>query len=544
MNGLALMPFGPEFANVYDAMKRACKKYSELKGTPVEIDRVDEHVGSFDIVQRLIELIRNASFCIADISGNNENVLWELGFADALDKPVIILTQSRDKVKFDLSHRRNVKYASTDMKDLEDELVKEITEMIAKMPDPSALPKHSSHARALAMSTASPTYFLGVDWKIKYMNEAALAMFASGPVRTNWVGRNIRELMTSRAPDLVNICAIEKNYQIQKQHNQILIDSGRENEVWPFDFEPIILNSTEYGQLELQKTAVAVLEPASTCILGWVVSFNVVHASEPKKYADFHERHRTAIETRLFPYDRPAPPSGSFTIKTERLEEALSEWIEDGCQNARLELAATYEDKQTCFEFAAKIMKTKRYGLKSLEKLPEWFFDFQNSEYVKLLSPENTLVGVGRIHPGHDMRQYKDTKKYKEKALDDWVYDLVEHDGTFADAGAYLLPEIVEQTRRDCLALLVGYAMHVCETKSNSSIYVQVPTDLIATFESFTFLKAGLPFECEGWRHTWMPMILKCGAFREEPQIIQDGVDGEFLKLATKSYKFARNNEI
>ena len=45
------------------------------------------------IAEALQDQIRNADFIIADITGSNANVMFELGFASALGKPTLLLVQ-------------------------------------------------------------------------------------------------------------------------------------------------------------------------------------------------------------------------------------------------------------------------------------------------------------------------------------------------------------------------------------------------------------------------------------------------------------------
>jgi hypothetical protein len=56
--------------------------------------------------------IRNASVCLADITTNNPNVWYELGFAMALGKPVVMVcsTEREGKYPFDIQHRTVIHY--------------------------------------------------------------------------------------------------------------------------------------------------------------------------------------------------------------------------------------------------------------------------------------------------------------------------------------------------------------------------------------------------------------------------------------------------
>jgi len=47
---------------------------------------------------------------MADVTGKNPNVFYELGIAHTVGKDAIILTQSEDDIPFDLRHLRHLTY--------------------------------------------------------------------------------------------------------------------------------------------------------------------------------------------------------------------------------------------------------------------------------------------------------------------------------------------------------------------------------------------------------------------------------------------------
>lgn len=54
--------------------------------------------------------ICQASFLIADVTDQNPNVMYELGIAHTLGKPVLMLTQNLEKIPFDMRHLRHEEY--------------------------------------------------------------------------------------------------------------------------------------------------------------------------------------------------------------------------------------------------------------------------------------------------------------------------------------------------------------------------------------------------------------------------------------------------
>lgn len=103
-----LMPFKDKiYWDIYEKfIKPAC-----------EINGLDAKVGDLDkpgvIIEQIWEEIVQAKIIIANITGLNPNVMYELGLAHAIGKQVIILRDKDDveeKVPFDIGHRRWILY--------------------------------------------------------------------------------------------------------------------------------------------------------------------------------------------------------------------------------------------------------------------------------------------------------------------------------------------------------------------------------------------------------------------------------------------------
>lgn len=100
-----LMPLADEFEDVYKlGIKAAC----EAAGTYCE--RVDEQIYTESILQRIYNQIAHADLIVSDMTGRNPNVFYETGYAHALGKEVILLTQSVDDIPFDLKHYFHIVY--------------------------------------------------------------------------------------------------------------------------------------------------------------------------------------------------------------------------------------------------------------------------------------------------------------------------------------------------------------------------------------------------------------------------------------------------
>jgi hypothetical protein len=98
--------------------------------------RVDRDLGSIIPVDTLHQEIRSAVICVADITTRNPNVMYELGFAIAADKDVIIISgPTQEKFPFDIQHRGILSYATgsiSDFRQLEEALTGKLKATLAR----------------------------------------------------------------------------------------------------------------------------------------------------------------------------------------------------------------------------------------------------------------------------------------------------------------------------------------------------------------------------------------------------------------------------
>lgn len=103
-----LCPFTDPFNTIYkDHIIKS------LESVGFTINRADEIFGTQPIIEDIWEEINCASIIIADVTGKNPNVMYEIGLAHTVGKPVIILSQTIDDVPFDLRHYRCIIYDYT-----------------------------------------------------------------------------------------------------------------------------------------------------------------------------------------------------------------------------------------------------------------------------------------------------------------------------------------------------------------------------------------------------------------------------------------------
>lgn len=100
----AMMPFSPPFTGVFEAIRRSAE------GAGMRCDRVDGIWENHAVIQDVISLIDRSAFVVCDCTGRNPNVFYEIGIAHSLGKEVILITQNRDDIPFDLRHIRYLTY--------------------------------------------------------------------------------------------------------------------------------------------------------------------------------------------------------------------------------------------------------------------------------------------------------------------------------------------------------------------------------------------------------------------------------------------------
>ncbi len=510
LEAVLIMPFADRFNDVHEAIKEAIelvkKKLSNEHTHPrkselelLDLYRVDDGSGAKPIMEELLTRMQTASLIIADISGNNPNVMWELGYAMALNKATIIITSSLDEAPFDAKSFRIMDYEFGNVSNtLIEPLANAIINMFRDVPESISLPDESGYAKILSMSTASPVYYLDSKFNIMYMNEAAVAIFLEEGVQTadSITGKSLRDFMNDIAGKLENLVEIEQNLQVQIANLQ----SSGLNNAFPLNVERVVLQTARYGIIEMQKTGIAVRSPYDGRIIGWVVSFNIVYAHDLAKFRSYYEKHKSILEGRILCIDKMQAKRSVSEIILQS-DVAPARWMTVDSVNHTFSWANTYSEKQRCLEFMIKILLSdkRRYGLTSIDYLDKFFFDVRNTEYLKL-SIGNQLLGLLRLHVRHDISMYAN--------LSNEVVELYKGGVKFADAGVYLPGDTPSSDRVSCLGRFLGRSVSQLRKRQINALYAQVPTALEKTYCEFGFRKAGNEFECNGWSGTWLPIFV------------------------------------
>lgn len=103
-----LMPFAASFRDTYELAIRPT-----LESLNFRCERVDEIQFNDSILDQIFRSIQIADLIIADMTGRNPNVFYEVGYAHALKRPVVLLTRNSADIPFDLKHHNHIIYGDS-----------------------------------------------------------------------------------------------------------------------------------------------------------------------------------------------------------------------------------------------------------------------------------------------------------------------------------------------------------------------------------------------------------------------------------------------
>lgn len=106
-NIFVIMPFSDDYDDIYylgisetiKELGHSCKRVDEM-----------EFVGG--VLDKVYSSLQNAKLIIAEVTTKNPNVMYELGYAHAINKPVILLTKDIASAPFDISGHNHIVYNS------------------------------------------------------------------------------------------------------------------------------------------------------------------------------------------------------------------------------------------------------------------------------------------------------------------------------------------------------------------------------------------------------------------------------------------------
>lgn len=193
-----LMPFDTSFDDIYNyGIKQTCFELNSY------CERVDEQIFSERILDRIYNQISKADIIIADMTGRNPNVFYEVGYAHGIGKKVILLTQNSDDIPFDLKHFPHIIYKG---------MIKTLSEQLKKKLDWFLNEENSDLIQA-------------VDFNIDFLIEGA--KIAEGAIIDL---SNIEDIFASLGKYGIKIDAYNNSPKIYKTKFKVGLEFNREYE--------------------------------------------------------------------------------------------------------------------------------------------------------------------------------------------------------------------------------------------------------------------------------------------------------------------------
>jgi hypothetical protein len=105
-----MQPFATPHGDYYEKIFKPAIEKTGLR--PIRADA--DIFGTGKIIDQIWRGINSAKVLVAELTTRNANVLYELGIAHALRKPVVLVSSNQPDVPFDLKHIRVIYYDVTD----------------------------------------------------------------------------------------------------------------------------------------------------------------------------------------------------------------------------------------------------------------------------------------------------------------------------------------------------------------------------------------------------------------------------------------------
>lgn len=167
-----IMPFEEPWSNdahafINQCCKALCDQYN------IDWLRADQIDRPGVITEQIFEAIEDADALIADITGNNPNVLFELGYARALDKPIVVLNQDPKRSPFDVRVWRQVEYHLPPTTQSRDRILRQMATALQQGPQPESHAASAAVQPGLVDINLGPSIIKGPRWDFSPLHSQA-----------------------------------------------------------------------------------------------------------------------------------------------------------------------------------------------------------------------------------------------------------------------------------------------------------------------------------------------------------------------------------
>ncbi len=120
-----LIPFDEDFDNIFWFGIRGAVEDADLY-----CQRADEIHFTGNVLDKINEEIRRADVIVAEMTGRNPNVFYEVGIAHTVGKPTVLLVQNAEDIPFDLRPHNHLVYDPKKIKELKARLCEMLNTII------------------------------------------------------------------------------------------------------------------------------------------------------------------------------------------------------------------------------------------------------------------------------------------------------------------------------------------------------------------------------------------------------------------------------
>jgi hypothetical protein len=172
----------------FDAGGKFDKRFKDtfkpaIESAGLDAYRVDQDASVSVPIDAIERGIQQATICLADITEDNPNVWYELGYAFALGKPVVMVCSEEragKKYPFDIQHRYIIKYKTEATSDFDD-LKQRISEKLLAMLSNEAMLEQIAESEPLAPVQGlgqNEMFVLAIVAGAIHVPEAAIGIYA------------------------------------------------------------------------------------------------------------------------------------------------------------------------------------------------------------------------------------------------------------------------------------------------------------------------------------------------------------------------------
>jgi len=166
-----ICPIGPQESDIRTRSNEILEYIIEPAVTEsgLKVDRADKDQSPGNITAKIIQSILDARVVIADLTGHNPNVFYELGVAHSFGVRVVMLNDSTQNQPFDVHNERAIELGSTGRISLRDaarvrlQLKAALRAVLAEAYEPASVVSDVANKRQLAELESSDPYASQVE---------------------------------------------------------------------------------------------------------------------------------------------------------------------------------------------------------------------------------------------------------------------------------------------------------------------------------------------------------------------------------------------